>query len=247
VAKRRRLAVAALSVAAHVGILLALVRAQPDPPRLAEPQVIQVALYTPPPPPEPPKPPDPVKSPAPAKAPEPKKKPEPAKPKPPRLAARPARTPPREVPPLLAATGKSTADVAEVSDADLAGAGTAESGGGSSGGGACNMTRRLQQALRKDPLIQSAVAQAHRGQAILVWNGDWVRHAEQDGAGLAAVREAILWEVGFAPAACRTERVHGLILISMNDGPGAARLVVGHGDWRWADLLGARGGRTYER
>jgi outer membrane biosynthesis protein TonB len=246
VAKRRRLAVAALSVAAHVGILLALVRAQPDPPRPVEPQVIQVALYTPPPPPAPPTPPAPEKTPAPPKAPEPKK-PEPPKLKPPRLAVRPARAPPREIPPLLAATGKSTAEVAEVSEADLAGAGTAESGGGGAGGGACNMTRRLQVALRKDPLIQSAVAQAHRGQAILVWNGDWVRHAEQDGAGLAAVREAILWEVGFAPPACRAERVHGLILISMNDGPGAARLVVGHGDWRWADLLGGRGGRTFER
>lgn len=234
-AKRRRLTVAALSVAAHVGILLALVRAQPDPPRPPEPWAIQVALVTPPPPPEPPKPP------------EPEKKPEPAKPKPPRLAVRPPRAPPPpEVAPLPATKGKATEGVAEVSEAELAGAGTADSGG-SGGGGACNMTRRLQAALRKDPLIQSAVAQAHRGQAILVWNGDWVRHEEQDGAGLAAVREAILWEVGFAPAACRAERVHGLILISMNDGPGAARLVVGHGDWRWMDLLGGRSGRSYER
>ncbi|HET6971699.1 MAG TPA: hypothetical protein VFH92_11280, partial [Phenylobacterium sp.] len=65
-AKRRRLAVAALSVAAHVGILLALVRAQPDPPRLAEPDAIEVALVTPPPPPliEPPKPPAPQEAPA---------------------------------------------------------------------------------------------------------------------------------------------------------------------------------------
>jgi hypothetical protein len=234
VAKRRRLAVATLSVAVHVGILLALVRAQPDPPRPAEPQTFQVALVTPAPPPEPPKPP------------EPEKKPEPAKPKPPKLAVRPPRAPPPpEVRPLPAVKGKSTEGVVEVSEAELAGAGTAENGSG--GGGACNMTRRLQQALRKDPLIQSAVADAHRGQAILVWNGDWVRHAEQDGAGLAAVREAILWEVGFAPRACRDERVHGLILISMNDGPGAARLVVGQGDWRWEDLLGRRSGRTLER
>jgi len=235
VAKRRRLAVAALSVAAHVAILLALVRAQPDSPRLAEPRAIQVALVTPPPPPEPPKPPAP------------EKKPEPAKPKPPRLAVRPPRVrPPPDVAPMPAVKGKPTPSVVEVSDAELAGAGTAESGSGS-GGGACNMTRRLQQALRKDPLIQSTVAQAHHGQAILVWNGSWVRHAEEDGAGLAALREAIMWEVGFAPAACRDERVHGLILISMNDGPGAARLVVGQGDWRWVDLLGRRGGRTLER
>ncbi|HET6971546.1 MAG TPA: hypothetical protein VFH92_10510, partial [Phenylobacterium sp.] len=168
--------------------------------------------------------------------------------RPPRLAVRPPRAkPPPEVAPLQAAVGPSTSNVAEVSEAELAGAGTADSGGGGGGGGgACNMTRRLQTALRRSPLIQQAVAEAHRGQAILVWNGDWVRHGEEEGAGLAAVREAILWEVGFAPAACRDQRVHGLILISMNDNPGAARLVVGHGDWRWVDMLGGRG-RTYQR
>lgn len=113
------------------------------------------------------------------------------------------------------------------------------------------MTRRLQTALRKDRLVQAAAAEAHRGQglgggkAIRVWNGDWIRHGEQEGNGLAAVREAIMWEVGFAPAACRAERVHGLVLISLNDAPGAARLVVGSGDWRWSDLL-RRGGVARE-
>ena len=79
------------------------------------------------------------------------------------------------------------------------------------------MIRRLQTALRKDRLVQDAVAQAHQGKAIRVWNGGWVRHGEQEGAGLAAVREAIMWEVGFAPEACRKEAVHGPILISLNE------------------------------
>ena len=113
-AKRRRLAVAALSVAAHVGILLALVRAQPDPPRLAEPRVIEVTLVTPPPPRliEPPKPPAPEKTPA------PKTTTEPARTRPPRLAVRPPRTPPPpQVAPLQAAVGPSTPNVADVSEA----------------------------------------------------------------------------------------------------------------------------------
>jgi hypothetical protein len=74
----------------------------------------------------------------------------------------------------------------------------------------------------------------------MVWNGDWVQGRGEDGKGLAAVREAILWEVGFAPAACRAQPVHGLVLLSMN---GATRLAVGAGDWRWSDLLGRAIGR----
>ena len=90
-------------------------------------------------------------------------------------------------------------------------------------------------------MVQAAVAEAHRGKAIRVWNGDWVQHGEQEGKGLAAVREAIMWEVAFAPAACRTQRMHGLVAISLNDAPGSARLVVGSGEWRWSDVLFARG------
>ena len=130
-----------------------------------------------------------------------------------------------------------------MSDAELASAGTAGSGTGS-GGGECNMTRRLQTALRKDRLVQAAVAEAHRGKAIRVWNGDWVRHGDQEGHGLAAVREAILWEVAFAPKACRAEPVRGLIMISLNDSPGAAKLVVGQAAWRWSDLLRSRAAVT---
>jgi hypothetical protein len=47
----------------------------------------------------------------------------------------------------------------------------------------------------------------------------------------------MMWEIAFAPEACRTRPVHGLILLSLNTGPGAARLAVGAGVWRWSDLL----------
>ena len=49
-------------------------------------------------------------------------------------------------------------------------------------------------------------------------------------------------EVAFAPEACRAEPVHGLVLISLNDGPGAARVALGSRAWRWSDLLFARAG-----
>lgn len=121
----------------------------------------------------------------------------------------------------------------ELSAADLAGAASADSGGG---GGACDLARQLQGALRKDPLVQAAVASSG-GKAIMVWNGDWVQSHGEDGKGLAAVREAITWEIAFAPEACRSRPVHGLILLSMNTNPGSARLAVGANEWRWSDLL----------
>ena len=134
-----------------------------------------------------------------------------------------------------------------LSEAQIAAAATAESGGGGEGGsgaggggsgGPCNMVRFLQDKLRKDSRVRSAVAASGLGaKAMMVWNGDWVRSTGEDGKGLAALREAILWEVGFAPQACRAKPVHGLVMISLNDGPGSARIVVGAGDWRWSDLL----------
>jgi hypothetical protein len=85
------------------------------------------------------------------------------------------------------------------------------------------------------------VADAQRlGKAIMLWNGDWVRSGEQDGKGLSVVRQAIMWEVAFAPEACRNERVHGLMLLSLGDG--RTRFAIGSGDWRWSDLLGLRKG-----
>ena len=106
------------------------------------------------------------------------------------------------------------------------------------------MARRVQAALRKDPLVRAASpgrgsrrAGAH---TLLVWNGDWVQSGGEDGKGLSAVREAIAWEVGFAPAACRTERMRGFILFTLGEAPDAPRLALGASAWRWADLLGAR-------
>ena len=107
------------------------------------------------------------------------------------------------------------------------------------------MVRRLQEALRRDARVQAAAAEAHRasggrGSAILVWNGDWLRSGAEDGKGLAGVRQAISLGVAFAPEACRAQAMNGLVLISLNDSPGSARLALGARHWRWSDLLFAR-------
>lgn len=242
---RRRLAVAALSVGLHLSLLLAILSVRPSPPRMVdlEPPIPVDLVPRPPPlelaePPEPEQPSEAPPSPAPP-SPAPPAPPQPAKPPPPRLAVRPA---PPTIDSILANAGPTSDEgetagegVTELSEAAVAGAATAGSGAG--GGGPCNMLRRLQTALRKDRLVRAAVADAHRGKAILVWNGDWVRHPGQDGNGLATVREVIMWEVAFAPPACRTEAMRGLALITLNDAPGSARIVVGSGQWRWSDLL----------
>lgn len=179
--------------------------------------------------------PTPPAPPAPQTAPEPK----PDKPPPPKLGRAPKLA--VTVAPIAARPGPAATAPVEMSEAELAGAATV--GAGAGGGAGCDMARWLQKALREDRQVQAAVAEAAAGKAIRVWDGAWVRHPGQEGEGLAAVREAIQWRVAFAPVACRAEPVHGLIVLSLNDGPGASRLAVGTGDWRWSDLLFVRAGR----
>jgi hypothetical protein len=225
--KRGTLAAVVFSLAAHVLIVAALLAAHASPPKepdttpmtasLVDGKILASA----------------VSPPAPAQ-------PAPAQSPPRKTIARPARTP-RAIDPLPEDDEPEEEAPPQLSDAQLAGAMTADSGpAGAADSGPkghnCNMARLLQSALRKDPLVQGAVA-GTAGKPIMVWNGDWVRSSSQDGKGLAAVREAITWEIGFAPEACRVAPVHGLVLISLNDRPGAARLVVGSRDWRWSDLL----------
>ncbi|MEW5684902.1 MAG: hypothetical protein AB1942_08290, partial [Pseudomonadota bacterium] len=170
----------------------------------------------------------------------PKPDPKPDKPPPKRMPAREAKAAPPTVPVLAAGESSDDDGQGEVSDAELVGATHAGSGGGGSGGG-CDMPGLLQKALRRDRQARAAVADAHRGRALRVWDGDWVRHRGQDGAGLAAVREAITWEVAWAPEACRRQAMSGPVVISLNDGPGSPRVVLGAGRWRWSDLLFAKG------
>lgn len=217
----------------------------------------------PPPPPAPtlaPPPPGPkaeTPTPAPAEAqPAPTVRPPATRP-PPRL--RPARPTPRmESVPLPAATPPTPPEIAmpTIGDAQLAGAlragagsggggggsGAGGGGGGGSGnGGGCDLVREIQNALRDDAEVREAVTTAHRtagsNRALLVWDGDWRQTPGQSGKGLAGVRQAIALEVAFAPQACRREAMRGMVLITMSDAPGAPRVALGTGSWRWSDLL----------
>jgi hypothetical protein len=214
---RRRWLVAAPSVLGHLAIVLAFVLARgPQPAATVDDTPMMVSL---------------VESPRPA--------PE-AKPAAPKAPAKPAvrhvmrRRPAPRAPADAAPAGKEPRPQPgiELSQAEIAGASSADAGGG----GVCDLARQLQGALRRDPLVQAAVASA-AGRAIRIWNGDWVKSRGEDGKGLAAVREAILWEIAFAPETCRAKPVRGVILLSMSASPGGAQLAVGADEWRWSDLL----------
>lgn len=228
----RSLAIGA-SVAAHIVVLAAVLAMRTPLRMMVEPAPPVVALVNLPhldslPAPRPGAPERPAGAAAPTKA---------------NIPARP--TPSTDIKPIAAAEHPAPVAMAGMSETELAGAATAGSGegGGGTGGGGCNMIRRLQEALRKDRLVQAAVAGPETsGKALRVWDGDWVQQGGQEGRGLAAIREAIIWEIGFAPEACRSQPVHGLVLLSLNDAPGATRLALGAEAWRWTDLLHPKSG-----
>ncbi len=234
----RRLVGAAFSLAVHLGVLIFLAAALRSPPAPAAtaPMVVELVDLRPPAPAAQPKP---TPTPAAAVA---EAEPVAAAPVPVKTPARPAvaRRSPAPIRTASLAASDAVADEPgnALSEAQIAGAASADSG---PAGRPCDMARRLQSALRKDALVQAAVASA-AGKAIMVWDGDWVRNRGEDGKGLAAVREAITWEVAFAPQACRAEPVHGLVLISMGEAQGSTRLALGLEAWRWADLLKPRPG-----
>lgn len=262
--RRHWLAAGAGSLAVHLGVLAVVLLARPPAPSeppAPPPDPVEVTLFRPPPPPPPPPPEAPgdapadggaAASPTPAE-PTPPAPPRPAPPRPAPRAARVVAPPPPDVSPLAAAVAAPVPVFATLSDAQLAGAATAGSGaGGGQGTGAgsgsgpgsggdgagCDMIRRLQDALRADPEVRAAVAEAHRAdgrnRALLVWDGDWVQTPGQAGKGLAGVRQAISLEVAFAPEACRRQPMRGLVLLTF---PGGPRVAFGAGSWRWSEML----------
>lgn len=251
----------ALAVGLQAALVAGLSLRTPDaaPP---EPRVTLVQLIAPP---EPPPPPAQIPDEAPAAegpqadaadaAPdEPARAPTPA-PRPPTAARRTPPAPP-QVPtrPAAAETAPAVPNLPLIGGARLAGAlraggggsGTGGGGGGAGGdgaGGACDMIGRLERALRQDVGLRRAVsetlsARGAAGQAVLVWDGDWLQSPGQAGKGLAGIRQAVAVEVGFAPRACKEERVRGLAVLSLDGTATGPKVALGTGSWRWRDLLG---------
>lgn len=202
---------------------------------------------SPPPSPEPP-------APTPVKTPDPKPRPSP----PPPIRTRAPRPAPPDVPTIVANPGPPEVRFVGLGARDLAGAAVAGSGRGqgsgtgdgsgvgagtgSGSGGPCDMIQRLQDKLRDDARIRQTAAEAQRtlppGEALLMWNGDWLLSPGQSGKGLAGVRQAIAVEIAFSPPACRQQQMRGYAVFSLGDSPDSPRIAVGAPRWRWADLTG---------
>ncbi len=219
-----------LSAIVHGGIVAALLSARVSAPVVRVQPAIAVEIF--------PTPPAPATKPVVAATAS-----SPSKPAP--VVARSVFTRPAPAPRDVAAVAVASAPVAGIGAGGGHGSGYDGSGVAAEllAGGECDMARRLQTALKRDGLVRAAVAA--RGGAggrgpILVWDGGWVASDGEDGHGLAAVREAIVWEVAFAPASCRQERVHGPVLFTVSDAAGLARIALGAGDWRWGDLVSSR-------
>ncbi|QUD90096.1 hypothetical protein [Phenylobacterium montanum] len=250
-AGHRRAVGVVFSLVGHVVVLMALMIAPRMPPQTPEPTPLTVALID-----------GRALAPAPIPAPEPAKAPQPtherAKPKPVKASHRPEPVKPltrhvtvaRAEDPAAARAARIAAEDAPVatsvptlSAAQLAGAASADSG--ELGGGTCDMAGRLQEVLRHDHLVRTAVSSL-TGKSIMVWNGEWKWMPGDTGQGLTAVRQALIWEIAYAPESCRSRQMHGLVLFSVNEAGGPVRLAVGDSDWRWTDLLAPRGAaRTY--
>ena len=233
--ERNRLIALGMSLAGHLAVLVAFAWTWPDRPPTPEPPAIVISLVDDP---------GPALKPAPA-APAQVKTPAKTKSRSRTKAAAPSTRPTPAPVRTARARDVPEADPAiYLTEVQLAGAaragGSVGGGAAAGGGGVCNMGARVQGALRGDPLVRAALS-GTKGRIALVWNGDWVRSRGEEGKGLAAVREAILWEVAFAPKACAAQPMRGLVLLTLGDGPGAARLAVGKGQWRWSDVLGPSG------
>jgi hypothetical protein len=243
---RRRLLGAALSLVGHAAVLIALFSATGIPPKVFEPPAVRVDLID-------------GRALAPAEAPTAATAPAATSPPALQTPTAPAPpTPPKPLPrhavarPLSAMTPaqfKAAAQAAEdapipraspeLSGAQLAGAASADAG---DVGGSCDMARGVQDALRRDPRVQSAVS-VFAGKAVRVWDGDWVWFQGDVGQGLTAVRQAIEWQIAYAPESCRSRPMHGLVVFSLNPSGHPVRLAVGSTDWRWSDLVTTRSGR----
>lgn len=266
----------ALSLAAHLALLPALLSAmsRPAEPAPAEPFVVDLTPFPPIPRPQAPVQPSPDPDPGgsaaptepepePAVAPPAARAPEPPRPPASPVRARPPVPAPRTVPTVAATAALNRGPAAQpagpalvsLGAGDLIGAATAGSGrgqgsgsgsgagSGSGYGGDCDMIARLQRALRDDPDIHAGLVRARRdlppGRTPLLWNGNWIRTPGEAGDGLAGVRQAIAVEVAFAPPACRSQPMRGLVLLTLADGPAAPSVALGAGNWRWSDLTGA--------
>ena len=111
-------------------------------------------------------------------------------------------------------------------------------------GGGCSIDAALREAFTTDPAVQAAllavpVTDKSVSNALQLWDGQWTS-GPADGAlePLLPIKALTIATVRAAPRACRTAVVKGprFIIVPVHGGVETV-VVIGSGDWRWADVL----------
>lgn len=142
--------------------------------------------------------------------------------------------PPPALPSKLAETSRPLAPAAAPDTVDAAS--TAAPGAG------CATLDLVSKAILADQVALDAVHRAppetrSLGDAILVWNGGWIKEAGGTGTPLGAVRAVAEASLRSLDEACLEEAVVGPRLIPIPAGSRMMFVVIGSGNWRWRDLL----------
>ena len=110
-------------------------------------------------------------------------------------------------------------------------------------GGGCDIGASLALAIGSNPEMQNTLATMPRearsvANAVQVWDGSWIDPADaRAGPAYTAMRVVILEAIEAAPEPCRDQPLTGPRFVIVPDGQSSATiLVVGSGNWRWADL-----------
>lgn len=122
------------------------------------------------------------------------------------------------------------------------GAAGSAAGAASATEGGCAITNTIGSAIESDPLAVAALLALppealSKADAVNLWNGQWLQVPAPDGtdslAGIHVIVEQAFVE---SPTGCVEATLSGPQFIYVKAGDRTISLVVGSGNWRWADL-----------
>lgn len=174
------------------------------------------------------------------------------------IASSPGRTPVKAVAPLEPAKAVvssmspiviARSPVALASEAPASSSSGAASGS-EPGAGGCALGQVVGDAILGDAAamaeLEALPLQARtQADAVMLWDGAWPDPqpssvAPSDGIGApGALRGAVVWAISNSPPECRDAIVVGPRFIALPGDLRTTMVVIGSGQWRWADLLDA--------
>lgn len=111
-------------------------------------------------------------------------------------------------------------------------------------GDPCSLAQDLATDLQTNPFAQAAVGNVPEqslsvARALLLWDGHWVGPDVAD-PGSLMLKTIILREIAAAKPECLAELNPGPQFLYVNQGAKTVTIVIGSGQWRWADLAASQ-------